>query len=421
ARGGRQPRGAPLRGRGRAARGGHGGAEPEARDLVVRRHAGGRVDARADLHGLPRRPALLLLRHAAQRDVRLLLPRARRDRRPLRPARRAGGDDVRRQRARELRRRACRGGAAGRAAMSGQHIWGPVQCSGAPRPARFRCPQTPSANTSASALGMPRIRGPVRCSRAARAAHPTPARLRRAPRTFSACLTALAVGLLVLAATRARLTAPAPTLLLRDAHGRFLAEVPDARDAEVGYWPLARLPPRVVAATLAVEDRRFWRHPGVDPLAVVRGVGQNLRAGRRASGASTIAMQVARLERPGPRTYPRKLVEALAALALTARYGHAALRIPPLGRRPPEALHAVLHLERLFRHGAVPPAPLIDTTLDLDVQQAVATMVADALAGLEERGAGNAAAIVVERGTNRVVAWVGSAGYFDARHAGAYD
>src|SRR5206468_3691266 len=238
--------------------------------------------------------------------------------------------------------------------------------------------------------------------------------------------TALAVGLLVLAATRARLTAPAPTLLLRDAHGRFLAEVPDTRDAEVGYWPLARLPPRVVAATLAVEDRRFWRHPGVDPLAVVRGVGQNLRAGRHASGASTIAMQVARLERPGPRTYPRKPVEALAALALTARYAPAAvlaryLRIPPLGRRPPDALHAVLHLERLFRNDAPPPAPLVDTTLDLDVQQAVVAMVAGALAGLEERGAGNAAAIVVERGTNRVVAWVGSAGYFDDRHAGAYD
>src|SRR2546428_7904461 len=327
-------------------------------------------------------------------------------------------------------------------------------------------------------------------------------------------MTALAVGLLATLAPRARLSAPAPPLLLRDAHGRFLAEVPDARDAEVGYWPLARLPPRVVAATLAVEDRRFWRHPGVDPLAVVRGVGQNLRAGRRASGASTIAMQVARLERPGPRTYPRKLGEALAALVLTARYGHtavlahylriapyrnpvrgiayaaprylgkpvedlswaetaflvaipqaparmnpyratgraraaergrrildallaahvlgpdeydlavrqiAALRIPPLGRRPPDALHAVLHLEGLFRDGAPPPAPLVDTTLDLDVQQAVAAMVADALAGLEERGAGNAAAIVVERGTNRVVAWVGSAGYFDDRHAGAYD
>src|SRR5437016_12565702 len=143
-------------------------------------------------------------------------------------------------------------------------------------------------------------------------------------RARRAGLAALALGLMVLAA-RVRLVAPEPTLLLRDAHGRFLAEVPDARDAEVGYWPLARLPPRVVAATLAVEDRRFWRHPGVDPLAVVRGVGQNLRAGRRASGASTIAMQVARLGRPGPRTYPRQLGEALAALVLTARYGHAAV------------------------------------------------------------------------------------------------
>src|SRR5439155_19683259 len=33
-------------------------------------------------------------------------------------------------------------------------FWGPVQCSGASRPARFRCPQTPSATTSASALGL---------------------------------------------------------------------------------------------------------------------------------------------------------------------------------------------------------------------------------------------------------------------------
>src|SRR6266516_5773899 len=156
-------------------------------------------------------------------------------------------------------------------------------------------------------------------------------------RARRARLAALAVGLMVLA-SRARLVEPAPTIFPRDAHGRFLAEVPDARDPEVGYWPLVRLPPRVVAATLAVEDRRFWRHPGVDPLAVVRGVGENLRAGRRASGASTIAMQVARLERPGPRTYPRKLAEALAALVLTARYGRAAvlahyLRIAPYGNR----------------------------------------------------------------------------------------
>src|SRR5439155_10717392 len=355
ARAGGEPRGAPLRGRGRAARGGHGAAQPEARHRLVRRDAGGRADARADLHGFPRRPAVLLLRHAAQGDVRLLLPHARRHRRPLRPARRAGGDDVRRQRARELRRRARRGGAD-------QHIWGPVQCSPAsraavklPRGVR-RAPQTPSASVSAFALGLPPIWGPVRCSRAARAA-------------------LLTVGVLVLLAARVRLVAPAPTLLLRDAHGRFLAEVPDARDPEVGYWPLARLPPRVVAATLAVEDRRFWRHPGVDPLAVVRGVGQNLRAGRRASGASTIAMQVARLERPGPRTYPRKLIEALAALALTARYGHAAvlahyLRIAPYGNR----VRGIAYAARRYLEKPVEDLSWAETAFLAAIPQAPARM-----------------------------------------------
>src|SRR5207247_239946 len=66
-------------------------------------------------------------------------------------------------------------------------------------------------------------------------------------------LAALALGLMVLA-SRARLTAPAPTLLLRDAHGRFLTEVPDARDPDVRYLPLARLPPPVLADTPAVAD-----------------------------------------------------------------------------------------------------------------------------------------------------------------------
>ena len=55
---------------------------------------------------------------------------------------------------------------------------GPVQCSGAPRPARFRCPRTPSAGSSALALGLPQLsRGPVQCSGA-----PRPARF-RCPRT----------------------------------------------------------------------------------------------------------------------------------------------------------------------------------------------------------------------------------------------
>ena len=108
--------------------------------------------------------------------------------------------------------------------------------------------------------------------------------------------------LLAVVFSMARFEAPNPTLLLQDRHGRFLAQVGGDDQTGYGYWPLKSLPPRVMAATLAVEDRRFWHHPGVDPVAVVRALWQNLRHRRRVSGASTIAMQVARMQRPGPRT-----------------------------------------------------------------------------------------------------------------------
>src|SRR5439155_2948769 len=70
-------------------------------------------------------------------------------------------------------------------------IWGPVHCSRAARAPLLRCPQTPSARSSALALGLPPllIWGPVRCSRAARAP------LLRCPQTPSARSSALALGL----------------------------------------------------------------------------------------------------------------------------------------------------------------------------------------------------------------------------------
>ena len=64
-------------------------------------------------------------------------------------------------------------------------IWGPVRCSGAARPALLRCPWTPSASSSALALGLP-VKldwGPVQCSGAARPANQPPRGSRRAPRT----------------------------------------------------------------------------------------------------------------------------------------------------------------------------------------------------------------------------------------------
>ena len=94
-----------------------------------------------------------------------------------------------------------------------------------------------------------------------------------------------------------------------------------------GFW---RLPVRLdeVAPTylellVAVEDRRFHAHAGVDPIAVARAVAENLAAGRTVSGASTLTMQLARLLEPRPRTLASKLLEALRAVQLEARYDKA--------------------------------------------------------------------------------------------------
>lgn len=72
--------------------------------------------------------------------------------------------------------------------------------------------------------------------------------------------------------------------------------------AAKGAW----LAPAVVAA----EDKRFYRHDGVDRLALCRAMGQNLAAGRVVSGASTISTLVVKLTEPRPRTVWTKIVEA---------------------------------------------------------------------------------------------------------------
>ncbi len=80
------------------------------------------------------------------------------------------------------------------------------------------------------------------------------------------------------------------------------------------------LPQSVVDGLVAIEDERFWGHPGVDPLAMGRALWQNLRHGRVVSGGSTLTMQVARLLRDDPpRTFWQKLIEMHLALRLELR------------------------------------------------------------------------------------------------------
>lgn len=78
-----------------------------------------------------------------------------------------------------------------------------------------------------------------------------------------------------------------------------------------GVWrypvSLHDVSPYYLQALLTFEDRWFYRHPGVNPLSLIRAAGQDLRAGKILSGGSTLSMQVARLIDPHPRTLLGKL------------------------------------------------------------------------------------------------------------------
>lgn len=91
-----------------------------------------------------------------------------------------------------------------------------------------------------------------------------------------------------------------------------------------GRWRLpvniADVDPRFVKMLLAYEDKRFYRHNGVDVLALVRSAGQLLWHGKIVSGGSTLSMQVARLlEEPRKRSLMVKLRQIGRALQLERR------------------------------------------------------------------------------------------------------
>lgn len=74
--------------------------------------------------------------------------------------------------------------------------------------------------------------------------------------------------------------------------------------------------PRYIETLLAYEDRWFWSHPGVNPLSILRAMGQNLINGRIISGGSTLTMQVARILDPHRRTVAGKLKQVFRAFQL---------------------------------------------------------------------------------------------------------
>ena len=130
----------------------------------------------------------------------------------------------------------------------------------------------------------------------------------------------------LLIGTVLHLTAPrtlfpeACSTLLYSSDGQLLG----ARIAPDGQWrfpPADSLPGKFVTCLLTYEDKRFFRHSGVDPVAIVRAMRINLSRGKVVSGGSTITMQLARIARGNrDRTLYEKMVETGYALLLETAF-----------------------------------------------------------------------------------------------------
>lgn len=84
---------------------------------------------------------------------------------------------------------------------------------------------------------------------------------------------------------------------------------------------LDQVPQHLQDAVVVTEDVRFWNHPGVDPLGILRAVFRNLKAGGVSEGASTLTQQLVKnYFLTSERTYKRKIIEAFMAVILDARY-----------------------------------------------------------------------------------------------------
>lgn len=107
--------------------------------------------------------------------------------------------------------------------------------------------------------------------------------------------------------------------VVTDRHGELLG----ARIADDGQWrfpPRDTVPDKVKACMIAFEDRHYYYHWGVNPLATGRAIVQNIREKRIVSGGSTLTMQTIRLSRNKPRTFGEKFIEMIWAVRLEFRY-----------------------------------------------------------------------------------------------------
>ncbi len=108
--------------------------------------------------------------------------------------------------------------------------------------------------------------------------------------------------------------------VIKDKNGKWLYITTNSQ----GRWhyppDIKRLDPQFIKFLLIFEDKRFYSHFGIDPIALFRALISSIRAGKIVSGGSTITMQLARLLEPKSRTIGAKLIEMFRALQLEWHY-----------------------------------------------------------------------------------------------------
>jgi penicillin-binding protein 1B len=141
--------------------------------------------------------------------------------------------------------------------------------------------------------------------------------------------------------------------------GRLTLEAPMLTALAPGekrrYTPLASIPRAMIDAVLVIEDRRFFDHPGVDPIGAVRALMTNVRGTKPyLVGGSTLTQQIVKNTFLTPaKTLRRKLQEQFMALVLESRFTkdqilELYLNDVTLGQRGPFEIHGVAEAARIF-------------------------------------------------------------------------
>lgn len=127
-----------------------------------------------------------------------------------------------------------------------------------------------------------------------------------------ACLVALAIYLRTQALPVGTFDLPSQ---MYDIHGELINSFQSGQNRE--FVPLSHIPKSLIDATLAIEDKRFYDHPGVDLRGIARAAVVNVQQMDRVQGASTLTQQLARnLYLTQDRTWSRKIKEAMYAVQL---------------------------------------------------------------------------------------------------------